>query len=297
MDIQEMHILFRQLGQQMGMQTIRALTPEQIDTLINSSIKDVLSQVVQSNIIKSTDNVSQTQDNYKLGPINSLGSLYRRQEIDLVPPTPDANQDGRIFQFIANKGIDKMTTKFYRYIPFSSTVISTIAEYFYIVAFNLIYDKPVSNVNGYTGIEDTTTSVGYFQPSTQGIGRKVPVDIIDEAKIFECFQDEYLKPTITHPCIVMFDNNQFDLYMGNFIKNNNTNTYRLEYGILPRTLVMSYIGIPAKVRKGDSTNPDINSDMPIHLHELIVKHAVDLWIKTLSKVPFAASTQTQNNNQ
>lgn len=296
MDIQEMHILFRQLGQQMGMQTIRALTPEQIDTLINSSIKDVLSQVVQSNIIKSTDNVSQTQDNYKLGPINSLGSLYRRQEIDLVPPAPDTNQDGRIFQLIVNKGIDKMTTKFYRYKPSSSSSISTIAEYFYIVAFNLIYDKPAQNVIGYTGIEDTDNSFGYVQPAIQGIGRKIPVDIIDEAKIFECFQDEYLKPKITHPCIVMFDDNQFDLYMGNFIKNS-TNTYRLEYGILPKTLVMSYIGIPAKVHKGGGTDPDVNSDMPIHLHELIVKHAVDLWIKTLSKVPFAASTQTQNNNQ
>ena len=36
-----MHILFRQLAQQMGLQNTRAILPEQIDMLINMSISDI----------------------------------------------------------------------------------------------------------------------------------------------------------------------------------------------------------------------------------------------------------------
>jgi len=306
MTIREMHILFRQLGQQMGMQTIRALTSEQIDVLLNSSIADVLSEVVRNNITKTADTsvkmgytYGNSQDNYKLGPINSLGSLYRRQEIDLAPPVPDASSDKRIFQFISSKGMNKMTTEFYRYVPSTSTVVDIIADYFYIVGFKLIYDKPASGVSGFNGLEDTASAVSYVRPSLQGIGRSVSVDILDENKLFESLQDEYLKPSVKHPCIVMFNNKQFELYMGDF-KMNSTNTFRLKHSILPRTLIMSYIGKPVKVHLAETVTPtdvDVDSDMPIHLHELIVKHAVDLYIKTLSKVPFATTTQTTNTNQ
>ena len=37
MTIAEMHVWFRQYAQQMGMQNVRAILPEQIDLLINNS--------------------------------------------------------------------------------------------------------------------------------------------------------------------------------------------------------------------------------------------------------------------
>ena len=40
MTIQEMHQLFRVVGQQMGMQTIRAILPEEIDVFLNMAIND-----------------------------------------------------------------------------------------------------------------------------------------------------------------------------------------------------------------------------------------------------------------
>ena len=42
MTISEMHVWFRQYAQQMGMQNVRAILPEQIDNLINTSIKDTI---------------------------------------------------------------------------------------------------------------------------------------------------------------------------------------------------------------------------------------------------------------
>ena len=46
MDISEMHKMFRQYAQQMGMQNVRAILPEQIDLFINNSISDTINQVI-----------------------------------------------------------------------------------------------------------------------------------------------------------------------------------------------------------------------------------------------------------
>ena len=42
MTIGEMHVMFRQLAQQMGMQTIRAILPSEIDACINVAVNDVI---------------------------------------------------------------------------------------------------------------------------------------------------------------------------------------------------------------------------------------------------------------
>ena len=49
MNISEMHVWFRQYAQQMGMQNVRAILPEQIDLLINTSILDTVNQVIKEN--------------------------------------------------------------------------------------------------------------------------------------------------------------------------------------------------------------------------------------------------------
>ena len=74
MTIREMHVMFRQYAQQMGMQNVRAILPEQIDLLINNSISDVINQVITQNIGTTNDRV--LTDNSKLNQINALRSLY-----------------------------------------------------------------------------------------------------------------------------------------------------------------------------------------------------------------------------
>ena len=75
MDISEMHQMFRQYTQQMGMQNVRAILPEQIDLIINNSISDTINQVITQNIGITNDRV--ISDASKLNQVNALKSLYK----------------------------------------------------------------------------------------------------------------------------------------------------------------------------------------------------------------------------
>ena len=85
MTIAEMHVWFRQYAQQMGMQNVRAILPEQIDLLINSSITDTINQVITQNIGITNDRV--ITDNSKIGQINALRSLYKVKIVQAIPGT------------------------------------------------------------------------------------------------------------------------------------------------------------------------------------------------------------------
>ena len=50
MNTSEMHVMFRQYAQQMGMQNVRAILPEQIDLLLNTSQMDMVNQIIKENI-------------------------------------------------------------------------------------------------------------------------------------------------------------------------------------------------------------------------------------------------------
>lgn len=81
MTIQEMHIYFRQYAQQMGMQNVRAIIPEQIDILLNTSISDIVNQLVRDNSGLIKDKA--TADLSKISQPNALNSLYRIKEINI----------------------------------------------------------------------------------------------------------------------------------------------------------------------------------------------------------------------
>ena len=74
MTISEMHVWFRQYAQQMGMQNVRAILPEQIDNLINTAIKDTVDEVINKSVGTTNDRV--ITDNSKLANINALRTLY-----------------------------------------------------------------------------------------------------------------------------------------------------------------------------------------------------------------------------
>ena len=65
--------MFRQYAQQMGMQNVRAILPEQIDLLLNTSIMDIVNQTIKENIGVTNDRV--ITDNSKIGQINALRTL------------------------------------------------------------------------------------------------------------------------------------------------------------------------------------------------------------------------------
>lgn len=143
MNIAEMHVYFRQYAQQMGMQNVRAILPEQIDVLINTSISDTVNQILQENVGVTNDRV--ITDNSKIGQINALRTLYKVATIDMSPPVSYLKET-RTFSFsAADRMTGKMTTEFDKV---SDT--NNLPNFMYLVDFALNY-KAVKDNLGYTG--------------------------------------------------------------------------------------------------------------------------------------------------
>lgn len=139
----EMHVMFRQYAQQMGMQNVRAILPEQIDLLLNTSIMDVTNQVIKENIGITNDRV--ITDNSKIGQINALRSLYHVHYIEMSP-VPSQIEEKRTFSFSASdRNTGRMTTDFKRV-----SDNNLLPEYMFLVDFSLNYKK-VINSQGYNG--------------------------------------------------------------------------------------------------------------------------------------------------
>lgn len=85
MTIQEMHQLFRVVGQQMGMQTIRAILPEEIDVFLNMAINEKINEVLASNVLSDTSKV--LTDNAKIGNLNFFRTLQKQENVE---------QDGKV---------------------------------------------------------------------------------------------------------------------------------------------------------------------------------------------------------
>lgn len=80
MNINQMHITFRNLGQQMGLQRIRAILPESIDIYLN----DAITEWVRKRIIANVDTVYNdrvTIQRNDVNPINGIRTLYKEAKI------------------------------------------------------------------------------------------------------------------------------------------------------------------------------------------------------------------------
>lgn len=90
MTIQEMHQLFRVVGQQMGMQTIRAILPEEIDVFLNMAINEKISEVLASNVLSDTSKV--LTGNAKIGNLNFFRTLQKKGSANIVGGDGDLNR-------------------------------------------------------------------------------------------------------------------------------------------------------------------------------------------------------------
>ena len=269
MNIANMHVWFRQYAQQMGMQNIRAILPEQIDLLINTSITDVINQIIRENIGITNDRV--ITDNSKIGQINALRNLYNVKLIDLAPN--NANDVNFCFQ-AKDRKIGRIST----WGPGGST--KAIPDYLFLVDFSINY-REVSNNNGYSFkqtfneflepiFEKDSIETNYF-----------PVRLIDDAFLADTLNDFILKNRLRSPIMVNY-NGQFDIYIDEFkeviSKTDSSKRYLLDNNLLPYKLRMSYIAKPAEVRYAeDIGGTNVDCDLPDYLHIDILKHAVDLY--------------------
>ena len=281
----EMHVMFRQYAQQMGMQNNRAILPEQIDLLINTSIMDSVNEIIKQNIGITNDRV--ITDNSKIGQINALRSLYRVSILDMFP----TNKDDRYFGFSASDRYSgRMSTS-------SKNIVKDIPNYMFLVDFSLNY-KQSSNI-GCDG-SDTQYTPPAFKPDGL-ITNFFPVRIIDDSFLADTLNDFILKPRLRSPIIVTYNNganNVFDLYIDKFVKDASNSTYYLADRLLPYQLRMSYIAKPAAVAyKEDVGGTNVDCDLPEYMHVDIVKHAVDLYHIAISGSMMAAQAQEQNARQ
>lgn len=257
MTIAEMHVWFRQYAQQMGMQNVRAILPEQIDLLINTSITDTINQIITQNIGVTNDRV--ITDNSKIGQINALRSLYKVIEVIADPDNGDE--------------------------PFNKGNIDTI--YNIIANFEDIDGEPGQPLD-YLYLVDLAIN---YKTGANKITNYFPVRLIDDAFLADTLNDFILKPRVRTPIAIIY-NNKIQLYINDIVntglpQNLTPNVLRISY--IGKPAKVAYLS--------DVGGTNVNCDLPEYMHVDILKHAVDLYRISISGALSGTQSQQQAQQQ
>ena len=262
----EMHVMFRQYAQQMGMQNTRAILPEQIDLLINNSISDTINQVITQNIGITNDRV--ISDASKLNQVNALKSLYKVWKGSISAATV--------------KGKEKTN---------------------YIISFQLPLNNFKTN-GSYTDDNVSSTAISFLYAvdlsinykKTDFVSNVFPVRIVDDQFVADVVNDFVLAPKMRSPVASIHDN-LIELYIDKADskpENNQPFTFK---GVSINELRFSYIAKPAIVRFAEDVDgTNVDCDLPEYMHVDIVKHAVELY-QLAKSGSLAAAQQAQQNQQ
>lgn len=219
MTIDRMHILFRQFAQQMGLQNVRGILPEQIDMLINASISDYVNQTVGSHLGLTSDKA--IVDNAKVGQLNALKTLYKRWIIDLTKTSKNPE--------VVNVSADSITVKIE---PKQGDNVELPVWYF--VSFSAVYRRKVG--------DDVWESLEEYK-----------IRLVDEERLSNSLHDALLKPTLLSP-IGVFCDNQLTVYFG---KNHKSANNQLKSEVSVSTIIASYIKKPAVVSISNHIDCDL----------------------------------------
>lgn len=259
----EMHVWFRQYAQQMGMQNVRAILPEQIDNLINTSTRDIIDEVIKLNVGTTNDRV--ITDNAKLANINALRTLYKVKTINIEDPST--------IKDLANKP----------YI-FNSQSLDEVPLYF--VDFSIRYSDRILD----SGNQQDVVYTRWF-----------PIRIIDDSYLADILNDWVLAPRMRTPVMVIYsneDNNQhstFELYVG---ENEESGISSIAENKWIGQIRCSYIKTPNKVAYlSDIGGTNVDSDLPEQLQIPMLKHAVDLYRVSINGSLYANQQSNQQNQQ
>lgn len=104
MTIAEMHMTFRELGQQMGMQTTRAILSEDIDICLNAAIIAKCRTIIKLNVgLQFSDKI--VRQNASISPVNALRTLYTKADIDEANISGDGSDFNPFATDINNDGV------------------------------------------------------------------------------------------------------------------------------------------------------------------------------------------------
>ena len=265
-----MHVWFRQYAQQMGMQNVRAILPEQIDNLINTATLDIIDEVINKNVGTTNDRI--ITDNAKLASVNALRTLYRVQTISVSSLT--------------NGNTANPAT-------FSSTIMQ---PHLYIVDFAIQYtigsdnDGPILSKWFPVRIIDDAYLADVLNDWVLSPRMRSPIIVMySTGGVTTNVNMSNGSGTVTHTITANTTgtelNTVFELYVGE-LKNSKTIA----------NIRCSYIRKPNEVQYGsDIGGANVSSDLPLQLQIPMLKHAVDLYRASISGSLFA--TQQQNENQ
>lgn len=281
----EMHQMFRNYAQQMGMQNVRAILPSQIDLLLNNSISDTVNQVIAQNIGTTSDRV--ITDNSKLNQVNALKSLYKVWKAKIQLPTAKTNYIASYILPLDNFGIAseaKDTT-----IKKGDNVYATPGsvdngkpnkiEYFFLVDLSIDYVKA-------EGGSSFTTNI-------------FPIRLVDDQYLADVVNDFVMAPSLRSPVATIHDNN-IELYIDKPDANTKgtPNAYKFGGGLDVNEIRLSYIGKPGIVKfNEDIGGTDVDCELPESMHVDIVKHAVDLYRTALNGGLVAAQGAQQQQQR
>ena len=278
MNIADMHIMFRQLAQQMGMQNVRAILPEQIDLLLNTAIIDVVNEIVKRNIASTNDRV--ITDNSKIGQINALSTLYKNAEVQIF------KYDGN--EFTLNSGVNAIQTVMTTGFEFDITCnhkpqvekTAIPSDYMYICDFNINYY--------------TSSSVGNTKIKTDWF----PVRIIDDIYVADALNDFILAPSFRSPIAHIVNRDEGHIRIMIYIDRKKNNQSNIPNGVIPSNLRVSYIAKPLTVKYAEDVGSlNVNCNLPEYLHGDIVKRAVDLYHASISGSLLSAQAQERAQQQ
>lgn len=266
----EMHQMFRNYAQQMGMQNVRAILPSQIDLLLNNSISDTVNQVIAQNIGSTSDRV--ITDNSKLNQVNALKSLYKVWKAKVKLPAAKTNYIASYVLPLNNFGIaseDKDST-----IKIGDNVYAAPGsvddgkpnkiEYFFLVDLSIDYIKADDGSSFTTNI--------------------FPIRLVDDQYLADVVNDFVMAPSLRSPVATIHDNT-IELYIDKPDANTKTtpDAYKFGGGLEVNEIRLSYIGKPGIVKfNEDIGGTDVDCELPESMHVDIVKHAVDLYRTALN---------------
>lgn len=259
MTISEMHVWFRQYAQQMGMQNVRAILPEQIDNLINTAIKDTVDEVINKSVGTTNDRV--ITDNAKLANINALRTLYRVKTY-----TPS---------------LESRTIDAYANIPYSisSKTIFSRENVLYYVDFSIQYDLGNSKESRLFPIRiiDDSYLADVLNDWILAPRMRTPVMVI--------YNDDESSAGDT--------DSVFDIYVGdNYSISNIASKAKI------KSIRCSYIKSPKKVAYlSDVGGTNVDCDLPEQLQIPMLKHAVDLYRVSINGSLYSNQQNAQQNQQ